>query len=72
MAKQYLRKPSLAQRYDTTPRTIDRMVADGRLRRPDCYNGPIPLWDAERLDEDDRRATQRPISKKAGTEKAEA
>jgi hypothetical protein len=54
--KTYLRKQHLAARYKTTERNVDRMARDGRIRRPDLYNGRIPLWDEQDLDEDDRQA----------------
>jgi hypothetical protein len=43
--KRYLRISDLAERYQTTPRTIERMSRDGRLPRPDLYLGRFPLWD---------------------------
>lgn len=60
MAKQYLRKKQLAARYQTTDRTIERMVDDGRIPSPDLYNGRFPLWDEAKLDENDRVAAARP------------
>jgi hypothetical protein len=52
----YLRKSDVATRYATTPRNIERMVKDGRLPQPDFYNGRMPLWSKDRLDEIDRHA----------------
>jgi len=52
-SKRYLRKAKVAERYDVDPRTVPRMVEDGRLRPPDLYNGRIPLWDEDKLDADD-------------------
>jgi hypothetical protein len=72
MEKRALKKPSVARRYDTTPRSVDRMVEDKRLPPPDFYLGPIPFWYEKTLDENDRRAALRPVCKKAYTEKAEA
>jgi hypothetical protein len=50
----YLRKSSVATRYDTTERSIDRMKLDGRLPPPH-YRGRIPLWDEAELDACDRK-----------------
>jgi predicted DNA-binding transcriptional regulator AlpA len=51
--KQFLRKKSVAQRYDVDERTVDRMKYDGRIPPP-VYRGRIPLWDSDELDESDR------------------
>jgi hypothetical protein len=62
MAKKYLRKAAVCERYGgITPRTVDRMVVDGRLPEPE-YRGRWPIWDEQKLDEADRAATaaQRP------------
>jgi hypothetical protein len=48
MSKTYLRKQQVAARYQTTPRNIDRMAADGRIPEPDFYNGRTPLWASDR------------------------
>lgn len=52
-SKRYLRKAHVAWRYGVDERTVPRMVEDGRLRPPDLYNGRFPLWDEDKLDEDD-------------------
>jgi hypothetical protein len=55
--KRYLRKKHLRRRYgDMTDRSIERMVKDGRLPPPDLYQGRIPLWAEDVLDEHDARA----------------
>jgi hypothetical protein len=59
MAKTYLRKQRVADRYATTPRSVERMVDDGRIPPPAFYNGRNPLWDEEALDANDRAATVR-------------
>jgi hypothetical protein len=59
MSKTYLRKQQVAARYQTTPRNIDRMAADGRIPEPDFYNGRTPLWDTDKLDASDRAAAVR-------------
>jgi hypothetical protein len=58
MSKKYLRVKSVAERYCVHERTVPRMVDDGRLRKPDLYNGRFPLWDEEKLNEDDERRGQ--------------
>lgn len=60
MAKQYLRKKQVSTRYQTTDRSVERMVKDGRIPEPDLYLGRFPLWDEKRLDESDRAAAARP------------
>ena len=57
MSKQFLRKSSVAERYDVTERTVDRWSDpnDGRLPKP-VYRGKLPLWDADELDKSDRAA----------------
>jgi len=57
--KKYFRKKAVSDRYDVTPRTVDRMVVDGRLPPP-IYRGKIPLWDEEMLDASDRAAALLP------------
>jgi hypothetical protein len=65
MSKTYLRKNQVAARYQTTPRNVDRMAADGRIPEPDFYNGKFPLWDTDRLDASDRAAAVRSQSSRA-------
>lgn len=55
-AKKFLRKRQVAQRYSITPRTVERMVEDGRLPQPDFYRGRLPFWGEDTLDESDRAA----------------
>ena len=55
MPKQFLRKSSVAERYDITERLVDRWADDGRLPKP-VYRGQLPLWDADELDKSDRAA----------------
>ena len=50
MAKAYLRKRQVAERYRTTEQNVDRMAGDGRIPAPAFYNGRVPLWDDEQLD----------------------
>jgi hypothetical protein len=62
----YLRKRQVAARYGVHPRTVDRGVATGVIRRPDMYLNKLPLWDDEKLAADERRAARhpsKPISK---------
>lgn len=55
MAKKFLRKRAVAERYSVNIRTIERMSEDGRLPRP-VYRGKFPLWDEAQLDISDRQA----------------
>jgi hypothetical protein len=59
--KKYLRKRSLAARYDCDKRTVDRMVEDGRLPPPEYLPGSqIPIWAEDKLVANERRATATP------------
>jgi hypothetical protein len=62
MAKSYLRKAGVRQRYgDISKSTVERMLRDGRLPPPQFFgDSPTPFWDVAALDEHDRRATTRP------------
>jgi hypothetical protein len=51
--KQFLRKGSVAKRYDCDERTVDRMKLDGRIPPP-IYRGRVPMWDQDELDASDR------------------
>jgi hypothetical protein len=52
---EYLRKRHIRKRYgDVTPRTVNRMMEDGRLPPPDFYSGRSPLWSERRLEEHER------------------
>jgi len=55
MSKQFLRKASVAERYDITERSVDRWADDGRLPKP-VYRGKFPLWDEDELTKSDRAA----------------
>jgi hypothetical protein len=52
----WLRKNQVCQRYgNITPRTLERMVNDGRLPLPEFpYGNRIPAWQEETLDAHDR------------------
>jgi predicted DNA-binding transcriptional regulator AlpA len=52
----YLRKAKVAERYDTTVRTIERMVADGTLPKPHYFGSRFPRWREDELDAADRNA----------------
>lgn len=71
MAKKFLRKQAVAERYSVNIRTIERMSEDGRLPRP-VYRGKFPLWDEAALDAADRAAALRPLPVKSKSELAEA
>jgi hypothetical protein len=55
MHKRFLRKSQVADRYQVHPRTVDRMVNDGRIDPP-IYRGKFPLFDEELLEARERRA----------------
>jgi predicted DNA-binding transcriptional regulator AlpA len=59
MGKRFLRKQSVAERYDVDERTVDRMKSDGRLPQP-IYRGRLPMWDETELDKSDRAAALQP------------
>lgn len=64
MATKFLRKRAVAERYGgVTARTIERMVADGRLPKP-VYRGRFPLWGEAELDASDRAAAAAPRPKR--------
>jgi hypothetical protein len=60
--KKWLRKRHLKERYgDCSDRTIERMVIDGRLPRPEYpFHNRIPAWQEEVLDEHERAAVMAP------------
>jgi hypothetical protein len=52
---QWSRKTTVAARYDTSERSIDRMWRGGRLPAPEFPLGPhLPLWRNAALDEHDQ------------------
>jgi excisionase family DNA binding protein len=53
MSKKFLRVAAVAERYSVSPRTIPRMVKDGRLPAPH-YRGKFPLFDIDELERCDR------------------
>jgi predicted DNA-binding transcriptional regulator AlpA len=61
VSKKFLRKKQVAARYgDICDRTVDRMVADGRLPAPHYRGGGrIPFFSEEELNESDRIAAAR-------------
>jgi hypothetical protein len=57
--KRFLRKQSVADRYDVNERTVDRMAKDGRIPLPKYLPGSrIPIWDTDELDQNDLRAAR--------------
>jgi hypothetical protein len=61
----YVTKQTLAKRYNTTPRTIERMWNDGRLPPPKFPIGPHkPLGDLEEIEAHERAAISRPRRRK--------
>jgi len=50
----FVTKQTLAQRYNTTPRTIERMWNDGRLPPPKFPTGSRPLADLEEIEAHER------------------
>ena len=72
MSKRFLRKSAVALRYGgITPRSVERMVCDGRLPAPH-YRGRFPLWDEDELDASDRAAALAPRPKRAATRDSSA
>ena len=67
MAKRFLRKRQVAERYGVHERSIDRMAEDGRLPPPHFHGGRIPRWDEDELDACDRAATRERAVKRTGT-----
>jgi hypothetical protein len=67
MSKKFLRKKSVAKRYDVDERTVDRMKDDGRLPKP-IYRGRLPMWAEDALDASDREATKRSRPDRANSE----
>jgi hypothetical protein len=56
MKTTFLKKKDLAARYGgVTIKTVERMVADGRLPKPDIYNAVSPLWSEASLEKHERR-----------------
>lgn len=65
MPKTFLRKAQVAERYNITPRSVERWSTDGRLPKPQ-YRGVIPLWDQDQLDALDAAAASRTSGKQSG------
>jgi hypothetical protein len=65
MTTKWNRKKHLRARYgDCSDRTIERMVADGRLPPPEFpFENRIPAWREETLEARDRAATVAPRPK---------
>jgi hypothetical protein len=57
--KRFLRKKEVALRYNVDPRTVERMVADGRIPPPDIMNGRFPGWSDETLEQAERTSLVR-------------
>jgi predicted DNA-binding transcriptional regulator AlpA len=53
--KRFLRKKQLAERYQTSTRTIDRWARAGRLPKP-IYLNEFPLWDEDQVEACERAA----------------
>jgi hypothetical protein len=55
--EKYYTKPSLAKRYDKSPRSIDRWRAAGKFPQPDMYlpNGQ-PVWSDTIIEQHERAA----------------
>jgi len=58
MPSKWLRRKSVAERYEVDERTVDRMREDGRLPKP-MYRGRFPMFNEEELDASDRAARVR-------------
>jgi hypothetical protein len=61
MAKTYLRKRAVAERYGgITLRTVERAVEAGRLPPPEYPTGErVPMWDLAKLEDNERQAAMR-------------
>jgi excisionase family DNA binding protein len=66
MSKKFLRKKAVADRYGVTIRTVERMIDDGRLPKPQ-YRGRLPLFAEDELDASDRAAALLPRPVRATT-----
>jgi predicted DNA-binding transcriptional regulator AlpA len=68
--RRFLRKTSVALRYDCNVQTVDRMVRDGRLPKPYYHGGKrFPRWAIDELDKADRvvaRRIERSARERAG------
>ena len=49
------RKSDLATRYAITVRSIERMIADGRMPQPDVWIGRHPRWFEETITTNERK-----------------
>jgi hypothetical protein len=50
-----LRKHQVRRRYgDASDRTVDRMVRDFRIPKPDYFGNKVPFWGEAKLDQNDR------------------
>jgi hypothetical protein len=66
----WLRKRSVAKRYDCTERTVDRMRDSGRIRAPHYpFGNEVPAWLEHELDEDDLAAVAREEQPTEGVER---
>jgi hypothetical protein len=52
----YLRKAQFAARYGITIRTLERMIDNGRLPKPDFFLGRLPVWSDEAIIANEKRA----------------
>jgi hypothetical protein len=61
MSKTYLRKRQVAQRYGGIAiRSVERAAEDGRIPKPEFpFGAHLPLWDLEKLEENERQAVIR-------------
>jgi predicted DNA-binding transcriptional regulator AlpA len=55
-ARRFLRKKKVAERYDTTERSIERKVEQGILPEPYYFGSRFPRWAEDELDAADRAA----------------
>jgi len=68
----YLKARALATRYDTTIRSINTLVALGRIPKPDLIMCGKRYWKLSSLEASDRKNTAGAVTKFAGRAKLAA
>ena len=65
--KRRWRRKALAEHWDVSDRTVDRMVQDGRLGKPKYIGKRTPTWSDEQREAAEREAAERDgdVTKKA-------
>ena len=65
--KRFLKKKSVAARYDCCEKTVDRRVKRGVIPPPDLFQGRFPLWLEDKLDAYDASAAREALRTPCGT-----